>query len=101
MNVMFSRGAVLALTAILILLAPAGATLELHHLLGATDSDGHQHSDFDLCQWVQAHIGSSMVDSGPILCSCLSFKPYEPTVSTFLLSALLSLTAPSRAPPVS
>ena len=42
------------------LLAFAGA-LEVHHVFSEIDHDGHEHSDFDLCQWVQAH-GSGSID---------------------------------------
>ena len=42
------------------LLAFAGA-LEVLHVFSEIDHDGHEHSDFDLCQWVQAH-GSGSID---------------------------------------
>lgn len=46
--------ALAALVAIL-MMAPFGVALSVHHQLAAADHDGHQHSDFDLCQWVQYH----------------------------------------------
>src|SRR5437867_6623204 len=50
---------------VIITLAPFAAALEVHHLLAAADQDGHQHSDSDLCQWVQHHTGSSMLVCAP------------------------------------
>ena len=29
--------------------------LEIHHIFAEVDHDGHEHSDSDLCQWVQAN----------------------------------------------
>lgn len=61
-----SRGAslvaVMVAAAFLCLLPFAGA-LEVHHVFGDLDHDGHEHSDFDLCQWVQAH-GNGSADFG-------------------------------------
>lgn len=42
-------------------LLPFAGALEVHHIFAEADHDGHEHSDFDLCQWVQAH-GSGSVD---------------------------------------
>lgn len=42
-------------------LLPFAGALEVHHVFGDLDHDGHEHSDFDLCQWVQAH-GNGSVD---------------------------------------
>ncbi|MCA9458646.1 MAG: hypothetical protein KC587_18420 [Nitrospira sp.] len=52
---------------IVILLASAslGYALEIHHVFADVDHDGHQHSDFDLCQWVQSHAANSLVGGGP------------------------------------
>ena len=42
-------------------LLPFAGALEVHHVFSEIDHDGHEHSDFDLCQWVQAH-GSGSID---------------------------------------
>ena len=42
-------------------LLPFASALEVHHIFSEVDYDGHEHSDFDLCQWVQAH-GSGSID---------------------------------------
>jgi hypothetical protein len=56
-------GMSLALVCCLVALTPMGVTLELHHALGAEDTDGHEHSDSDLCQWgwLPARITSSTI----------------------------------------
>jgi hypothetical protein len=48
------------LTLSLVVFSPLVGVLELHHLLGAADQDGHQHSASDLCSWVQSHASSSI-----------------------------------------
>lgn len=56
-------------TLILIVLASAsiGYALEIHHVFAEVDHDGHQHSDFDLCQWVQFHTAHSLLGEEPVL----------------------------------
>jgi hypothetical protein len=49
----------LAVALIFLAMAPLAVALGVHHELAAVDHDGHQHSDFDLCQWVQQHASSS------------------------------------------
>lgn len=58
----FSLTATIVVALFLCLLPFAGA-LAVHHIFGDLDHDGHEHSDFDLCQWVQAH-GSGSLDLG-------------------------------------
>ena len=54
---------------ILIVLASSsiGYALEIHHVFAEVDHDGHQHSEFDLCQWVQFHTAHSLVGEDPAL----------------------------------
>lgn len=54
---------------ILVVLASSsiGYALEIHHVFADVDHDGHQHSDFDLCQWVQFHTAHSLVGEDPAL----------------------------------
>ena len=42
-------------------LLPFASALEVHHIFAEVDYDGHEHSDFDLCQWVQVN-GSGSID---------------------------------------
>lgn len=88
-----------ALVVVLLTLAPFAAALEIHHALAEADHDGHQHSDFDLCQWVQLHSASS-VDLGVSDLGALAPpQEYDPPVQAVVLSASLVSTSSPRAPP--
>jgi hypothetical protein len=90
----------LPLAVILLGLAPLGATLELHHLLAAADADGHQHSDSDLCQWVQAHTATSAVSDLPVLAVRAASGSHEwPSPLSLDSTHALSPSAP-RGPPL-
>ncbi|WP_342348343.1 hypothetical protein [uncultured Nitrospira sp.] len=52
---------VLALGLVLLSSIPFAQALEIHHVFAEVDYDGHQHSDDDLCQWVQHHTSNSIV----------------------------------------
>jgi hypothetical protein len=54
-------GFALALGLVLLSSIPFAHALEIHHLFAEVDHDGHQHSDFDLCQWIQHHTSNSIV----------------------------------------
>jgi hypothetical protein len=54
------HGLTLALSLVLLASVPFGHALEIHHIFSEIDQDGHQHSDFDLCQWVQQHTSNSL-----------------------------------------
>ncbi|MGH7204890.1 MAG: hypothetical protein ACREI2_01640 [Nitrospiraceae bacterium] len=86
---------------ILVTLAPFAAALEVHHELAAADQDGHQHSDSDLCQWVQHHTASSMLVCAPAVESHVSSEPHQYQPPRILLSVRLIQVGPSRAPPLS
>ena len=47
-------------------LLPFASALEVHHIFSEVDYDGHEHSDFDLCQWVQVNNGNGSIDFGYI-----------------------------------
>lgn len=94
-----------ALTAnilILLLLAimPFAAAMGVHHELAAADEDGHEHSDSDLCQWVQHHAGQSVLT---VVSSVQRFlvpcEEIASSVSAHVASAPI-FTASPRAPPV-
>ena len=44
---------------------PFAHALEIHHLFAEVDHDAHQHSEFDLCQWVKHHTGNSLAWDPP------------------------------------
>lgn len=90
-----------ALVAVLLVLAPFAAALEIHHALAEADQDGHEHSDFDLCQWVQLHSASSIDLGAPDADVHRSPRKHDPPAPAVVLSATLASTASSRAPPLS
>ncbi|MDX2347426.1 MAG: hypothetical protein QNK38_01090 [Nitrospirota bacterium] len=53
-------GLALSLVLVFVATVPFGHALEIHHIFSEIDHDGHQHSDFDLCQWVQQHTSNSL-----------------------------------------
>ena len=61
----FSMGLALTLGLLLLSSIPFAHALEIHHLFADVDHDGHQHSEFDLCQWIQHHTGNSLVWDAP------------------------------------
>ena len=91
----------LALTLMLVTLAPFAAALEIHHELAAADHDGHEHSDTDLCQWLQHHTTSSILLGLPSVSSSETIRLLEWLSSTFVVSIQLLSSSPSRAPPLS
>ena len=90
----------LALTTVLLALSPFAAALEVHHSLAAADHDGHEHSDSDLCQWVQHHTGSSLADGVRPDFSWLNARPHKFLVPEHQFSHSFVLFVPSRAPPI-
>lgn len=90
----------LLLACMLLAMAPFAAALEIHHELAAADHDGHEHSDTDLCQWVQSHTGHSLVGDAPPPCSFLAEAPSSPVYRSILSSQSLATTRTSRAPPL-
>lgn len=84
---------------LLLVLAPFAVAQDVHHELAAADTDGHEHSDNDLCQWVQHHTAGSLDFDASRLAFCELTQPYELPVEPPLLSAQLSTVGPSRAPP--
>ena len=90
----------LAIALVLLVLAPFASALEIHHALAEADHDGHQHSDFDLCQWVQHHSTSSIDLGTSDLGALAPPQEYDPPVQSVVLSASLVSTSSPRAPPI-
>lgn len=80
-------------------LAPFAVAQDVHHELAAADVDGHEHSDTDICQWVQHHTAGSVDLDIPRLAVCDVVWQQDPPSESVLLSAAPSLVGPSRAPP--
>jgi hypothetical protein len=89
------------LVLLLLVMAPFAVALEIHHALAAADHDGHEHSDSDLCQWVQAHTASSLQHDGSPLQVWLPIVGYKYAPSVVVLSARPFVAGSPRAPPVS
>ncbi|MBX3304014.1 MAG: hypothetical protein KF693_17520 [Nitrospira sp.] len=93
------RGVSLSLVLLLLVLAPFAVAQDVHHELAAADSDGHEHSDTDICQWVQHHTAGSVDLDVPRLAVCQVVRQQDLPPESVLLSAAPSLIGPSRAPP--
>ena len=97
----FSRVLSIGLIVLLLALAPFAAAQDVHHELAAADTDGHEHSDTDLCQWVQHHTSGSLDLGGPPPSTFEPVGSCEPSPATRLFSAEFAFIRPSRAPPYS
>ena len=75
-------------------------TLEIHHVFADSDHDGHTHSDFDLCDWVQVH-GSEAIELDYVNIGILMPVDHERWSSSEIV--LFSIARPSqesRGPPL-
>ncbi len=81
--------------------APFAVAQDVHHELAAADHDGHEHSDTDLCQWVQHHTAGSLDVGAPLFTAQELVDLLELPADSVLLSSELSTPGPSRAPPCS
>ena len=96
------RGTVaIGLVLLLLAIAPFAVAQDVHHELAAADHDGHEHSDTDLCQWVQHHTAGSLDVGAPLLTARELVIVFEFPADSVLLSFELSTPGPSRAPPCS
>ena len=94
-----SRGLAVGLIALVLALAPFAVAQDVHHELAAADTDGHEHWDGDVCQWVQHHTSGS-IDLGNPPCSTFEIVGcYAHPFETLLFSVEFPLVGPSRAPP--
>lgn len=94
-------GAILSVALILLLLAiaPFAVAQDVHHELAAADTDGHEHSDTDLCQWVQHHTAGSFDTGIPMSATGEIVRQFETPADSVLLSVERVSLGPSRAPP--
>jgi hypothetical protein len=88
-----------SLVLLLLAFAPFAVAQDVHHELAAADHDGHEHSDTDLCQWVQHHTAGSLDVGGPLFTAQELIDLLELPADSVLLSFELSTPGPSRAPP--
>lgn len=81
-------------------LLPFASALEVHHIFAEVDHDGHEHSDFDLCQWVQAN-GSGSIDFGHADLGIPLRVEYEQWHTSEVVFSSITLTSQeSRGPPL-
>lgn len=92
-------GVVIGVICAMLGLAPFAVAQDIHHELAAADADGHEHSDTDICQWVQHHIAGSVDSDVPRLALCELVRQQELPSDSLILPAAPSLVGPSRAPP--
>lgn len=94
------RGTVaIGLVLLLLAIAPFAVAQDVHHELAAADHDGHEHSDTDLCQWLQHHTAGSLDVDVSHLSVCDLVRNQDPPVESVLLSVDFPVVGPSRAPP--
>src|SRR4026209_1634283 len=94
------QGAVaIGLFLLLLAIAPFAVAQDVHHELAAADDDGHEHSDTDLCQWLQHHTAGSLDVDVSHLNVCDLVRNQDLPLAPVLLSIGLSDVGPSRAPP--
>ena len=89
----------LAVSMLLIAMAPFSTALAIHHDLAAADHDGHEHSDTDLCQWVQFHTGHSLAADVPAPRTLLVEAHRHAAHPPILTSLSHPTSRASRAPP--
>ena len=87
---------------VFICLLPFAGTLEIHHVFAEVDHDGHEHSDYDVCQWVQQHANGVFVLEKPLADALpLDFLPkISPSDTVFIPYFVQSVQSP-RPPPFS
>lgn len=98
----FLRGTMaISLVLLLLAIAPFAVAQDVHHELAAADHDGHEHSDTDLCQWVQHHTAGALDDGAPLFTAQDLVTVLGLPADSVLLPVELSTPGPSRAPPLS
>ena len=92
-------GLSLGIVLLLLAIAPFAVAQDVHHELAAADTDGHEHSENDLCQWVQHHTSGSIDLGGPVFSAWDIVSLFEHSPQSVLLSVDFVSVGPSRAPP--
>jgi len=99
LSLLFQGTAAIGLVVLLLAIAPFAVAQDVHHELAAADHDGHEHSDTDLCQWLQHHTSGSLDVGVPLFTAQELVDLLELPADSVLLSFELSTPGPSRAPP--
>lgn len=96
---LLKSGLSIGLILLLLAIAPFVVAQDVHHELAAADTDGHEHSDIDLCQWVQHQTAGSIDLDRPLFSVSGLVGLLDLPVLSVLLSIELASVGPSRAPP--
>jgi hypothetical protein len=96
---MLRTGLSVGLVLLILAIAPFAVAQDVHHELAAADRDGHEHSDNDLCQWVQHHTSGSLTSAIPPFAAWASLSESVWFPVTVLVSSSFFSVGPSRAPP--
>ena len=85
---------------VLLFSVPFGHALEIHHVFAEIDHDGHEHSEHDLCTWVQHHTGGSYIQDAisPVFFIGIETIPH-PLHQSLVCFRLLRVDS-TRGPPV-
>lgn len=89
----------IGLVLLVLAIAPFAVAQDVHHELAAADHDGHEHSDTDLCQWVQHHTAGFLDDGVPLFTAQALVALLELPADFVLLSIEPLTSGPPRAPP--
>ena len=98
----FRVSVALACAIVFLAMAPLAGALGVHHEFAAADHDGHQHSDFDLCKWVQFNSGNSLaLESVEISKPWVEFVSFVEIPYAAFFSYQFSKSTTPRGPPLS
>lgn len=99
LRLMLRTGLAVGLVLLHLAIAPFAVAQDVHHELAAADTDGHEHSDNDLCQWVQHHTSSSLtIAISPVTSWAANGGHVWFPIIVLVSSSYLSVSS-SRAPP--
>lgn len=91
----------LALALVLVASVPFGHALEIHHVFSEIDHDGHEHAEYDLCTWVEHHVGGSYVQDSYRSCPSTDLIDLLSPPSDQWVYSVSRRVGQSRAPPLS
>ncbi|WP_447971750.1 hypothetical protein [Nitrospira sp. M1] len=80
---------------------PFSGALEIHHVFAEVDHDGHEHSDFDVCQWVQQHASGLFVFERPLADALPLDITQEPVDHDSVIPSFFQPSCQSPRPPPS
>lgn len=91
----------LSLALVLVASVPFGHALEIHHIFSEIDHDGHEHAEYDLCTWVEHHVGGSYVQDSYRSCPSTDLIDLLSPPRDQWVYSVSRRVGQSRAPPLS